>query len=551
MQMRIRVRDLRLDLDHKDNEIKKAAAEKSGILMENIRGITLIKKAVDARRRKVYFTYTVDVEVEDDIDIPALVSLSPDVSIIKEEKKEEIKPGNISLPLSPVIVGSGPAGLFCALFLAEHGYKPVVIERGQDMERRIKSVEDFWRKGKLEPESNTQFGEGGAGTFSDGKLTTRIGDVRVNYVLETFVRFGADPEIRYLKKPHVGTDVIREIVKKMRNEIIRLGGEFYFDARLTDININQKCLKSIVINYKYEVPCSLLVLAIGNSARDIYRLLMKKGIEITPKPFAVGVRVEHPQELIDKIQYGDFAGHPRLGAADYHLTYRDKETGRSLYTFCMCPGGYVIGAASGEGQVVTNGMSYFARDTGIANSALVITVYPEDWNNEPLGGMKLQEELERKAFKLGGGNYKAPAQKMTDFLAKKPTYSLKNSLATFKPGVTPANLWDLFPVEFCEVLRRGLHYWDKKMPGFIDERAVLTAVETRTSAPVRIMRDENMTSVSISDIYPCGEGAGYAGGIVSAAVDGLKVAETIVKKYAPPQKRIEIEGEELVRGSLL
>ncbi|MBO8158147.1 FAD-dependent protein [Thermosyntropha sp.] len=549
--MRIRVRDLRLDLDHKDNEIKKAAAEKSGILMENIRGITLIKKAVDARRRKVYFTYTVDVEVEDDIDIPALVSLSPDVSIIKEEKKEEIKPGNISLPLSPVIVGSGPAGLFCALFLAEHGYKPVVIERGQDMERRIKSVEDFWRKGKLEPESNTQFGEGGAGTFSDGKLTTRIGDVRVNYVLETFVRFGADPEIRYLKKPHVGTDVIREIVKKMRNEIIRLGGEFYFDARLTDININQKCLKSIVINYKYEVPCSLLVLAIGNSARDIYRLLMKKGIEITPKPFAVGVRVEHPQELIDKIQYGDFAGHPRLGAADYHLTYRDKETGRSLYTFCMCPGGYVIGAASGEGQVVTNGMSYFARDTGIANSALVITVYPEDWNNEPLGGMKLQEELERKAFKLGGGNYKAPAQKMTDFLAKKPTYSLKNSLATFKPGVTPANLWDLFPVEFCEVLRRGLHYWDKKMPGFIDERAVLTAVETRTSAPVRIMRDENMTSVSISDIYPCGEGAGYAGGIVSAAVDGLKVAETIVKKYAPPQKRIEIEGEELVRGSLL
>lgn len=549
--MKIRVRDIRLALDHEEGEIKIKAAEKLKLTPEEIKNLTLVRKAVDARRKQVFFTYTVDVDLAEGVKISETLFFSPDIALVKEEWEEKLSLGGELLPFSPVIIGSGPAGLFCALLLARYGYKPIVIERGQDMKRRIKTVGDFWEKGILNPECNTQFGEGGAGTFSDGKLTTRIGDKRVDYVLKTMVEFGAPSEIMYLKKPHVGTDNIRRVVQKIREEIISLGGEFYFDACLTDINVNQKCLKSIVINNRYEISCSVLVLAVGNSARDVYRLLRQKGVELNPKPFAVGVRIEHPQELIDKLQYGDFAGHPKLKAADYHLTYQDKITGRSLYSFCMCPGGYVIGAASASGQVVTNGMSYYARDAGIANSALVITVKPEDWGYETLGGIKLQEDLERKAFVLGGEDYKAPCQKLTDFLEKKATTSLKGSIATFKPGVKPANLWELLPPEFCEVLRRGIYYWNKKMPGFIDRQAVLTGVESRTSAPVRIVRDEKMTSLSSPFIYPCGEGAGYAGGIVSAAVDGLKTAEMIIERYALPQAVPVLEGEEIVRGSSL
>ncbi|MEA1961659.1 MAG: NAD(P)/FAD-dependent oxidoreductase [Bacillota bacterium] len=547
--MKLRVRNIRLPLEYKASDIKELAAKKLKVRMKDIASCRIQKKSIDARRKTVHFNTTVDVELNVDVCITPEVMELPEITLVEEINISQLVPGNRSMTFAPVIVGSGPAGLFCALRLAQAGYSPVVIERGQDVDRRMQQVDRFWREGTLNEKSNTQFGEGGAGTFSDGKLTTRIGDPRIDYVLETFVKYGADEEIQILKKPHVGTDVIRQVVKDIRKEIIRLGGEFYFDSCVTDLIVNKGVINSIIINNETEMPCSLLVLAVGNSARDVYKMLYRKNISLIPKAFAVGVRVEHPQELIDRIQYGDFAGRNRLPVADYHLTYQDRSTGRSLYTFCMCPGGYVIGAGSQAGQVVTNGMSYFKRDSGIANSALVVTVHPGDWDHEPLGGVKLQEELEHKAFLMGGENYHAPAQYMTDFLDYRPTESLEGSLATFAPGVTPANLWKLLPQEVAEVMRRGLLAWGKRVNGFVHEQAVLTGVETRTSAPLRIEREASMCSVNVEGLYPCGEGAGYAGGIVSAAVDGLKVAETIITQFKVPATRPEIRSDTITRGS--
>jgi len=376
---------------------------------------------------------------------------------------------------------------------------------GYVVDKRVQAMESFWSRGLFDQDGNAQFGEGGAGTFSDGKLTTRIGDHRVRLVLEAFIEHGAHPQISYQKKPHVGTDVIRRVVKSIRQEIIDRGGRVYFQSRLSDIHINQTSVESITINDKARVPCSVLVLAVGNSARDVFRLLSDRGVSLPPKAFAVGVRIEHQQSFIDRTQYGNFAGHPRLGAADYHLTYQDRQAGRSFYTFCMCPGGYVIGAASEAGQIVTNGMSYAARDSGRANSAIVVTVGPGDWGNSALGGVELQERLERRAFQLGGGDYRAPAQLVQDFLEHRSSISLKGSLATFKPGVNAVNLWELFPPELCQVMERGLHNWERKMPGFTSGPAILTGVETRTSSPLRIARGDNLNSISLDNLYPCGE----------------------------------------------
>lgn len=534
--MKIRVRGLRLPLDFEEADLRREAARSLKINEASILSLTLARQAVDARRSQVYFSITLDLEIKDDARVDTDVLNGPKVDLLKRQPEPPLLEGAATLPFSPTIVGAGPAGLFCALLLARRGYNPILLERGYDVDKRVKAVESFWNRGMFDPEGNAQFGEGGAGTFSDGKLTTRISDYRVRMVLEAFVEHGANPEITYQKKPHVGSDVIRRVVKSIRQEIISRGGQVHFQSRLSDIHINQTAIESITINDKATVPCSVLVLAVGNSARDVFRLLADRGVSLTSKAFAVGVRIEHQQDFIDRTQYGEYAGHPRLGAADYHLTYQDRQAGRSFYTFCMCPGGCVIGAASEAGQVVSNGMSYAARDSGTANSAVVVTVGPADWGHSPLGGVDFQEMLERRAFQMGGGDYRAPAQLVQDFLQHRSSISLKGSLATFKPGVNPVNLWDLFPPELCQVMERGLNNWERRMPGFTDGPAVLTGVETRTSSPLRIVRGEDLNSLSLDNLYPCGEGSGYAGGIVSSAVDGLRVAEKIISIYNKPDK---------------
>ena len=531
--MKLIVRELCLPLNYKERALKEQAAQRLGIPIRQIIALEILRKSVDARRNRVHFRFTVGLEVSEDAALKPATWQQNQVALWQEVEEEPLIPGAQPLKTPPVIVGSGPAGLFCSLLLARQGYRPRLIERGQDIDRRIASVENFQTTRCLNLDSNVQFGEGGAGSFSDGKLTTRIGDARVNQVLRILVEHGAEPEILYQKKAHVGTDYIRRVVKEIRRSIIRLGGTVHFDTRLTDIDIHQRQLRGIGINQEQEWECQVVVLAIGHSARDTYRLLERKGIELTPKACAVGLRVEHPQELIDQIQYGRDAGHPRLPPADYHFSHQEQGLGRSLYTFCMCPGGYVIASASGEEQAVTNGMSFFARDSGVANSAVLVTVGPRDWPQSPLGGIIWQEELERKAFYLGGGDYSAPAQRVEDFIADRLSSSeeLAAAIATYRPGFNSADLSRLFPAELTTVIRRGMQAWNSRMPGWISPSVVFTGVESRSSSPVRIKRNTEMCSVSLDGLYPCGEGAGYAGGIVSSAVDGLKVAESIIKRY--------------------
>lgn len=528
----IRISNLKLEIDEDISILKKLVLKKLKLKENELVKYSIYKESIDARRKgKINFVYTVDVEVKNEDKL--LKSSIKDIVKVKEVRYIGLEVGSQKLSNRPVIIGSGPAGLFAALLLAQKGYSPILLERGLDVDNRTKDINDFWNNRKFKNNSNVQFGEGGAGTFSDGKLTTRIKDIRCRKVLEELVNFGAPDEILYSYKPHVGTDILKNVVKNIRNEIIRLGGDVKFNAKVSDFIVENNEIKAVIINDIETIESETVILAIGHSARDTYKMLHKRGVRIIQKPFAIGARIEHPQELINKSQYKEFYNHPRLGAADYRLIEHTSNL-RTAYTFCMCPGGSVIASASNEFEVVTNGMSEHARDKANANSAFLVNVLPEDFGSDhPLAGVQFQEKYERLAYQLGGKNYNAPAQLVGDFLNDKVSTSLGNVEPSYKPGIEFVDLRECLPEFVTTTMKEALKSLDNKLNGFAMHDAVLTGVETRSSAPIRIVRDEDtLESINTKNLYPCGEGAGYAGGIVTAAVDGIKCAEKIIQKYS-------------------
>lgn len=523
----LRVTNIKLLLDEDESLLKKKVAKKLNISEKEILSLKIFKKSIDARRKNnIHFVYTLDVELKNE-----------DKILNKHSKKGVSKVPNYNIKYEriagenakrPIVVGTGPAGLFAGLALSSMGFKPILLERGKSVDERISDVELFWTEGKLNTESNVQFGEGGAGTFSDGKLTTSVKNPRGRIVLEEFVKAGAPEEILYINKPHIGTDKLRNVVKNIRNKIISLGGEVRFNSKVTDLIIKEGHVSGVKVNNKEVIEGDIVILALGHSARDTFEMLYKNGVNMVQKPFSIGVRIEHPQILINRNQFGKFANHKKLGAADYKLAAH-FDNGRSAYSFCMCPGGVVVAAASEKNMVVTNGMSYYARDEENANSALLVGVEPKDYGSDhPLAGIEFQRKWERLAFELGGRNYKAPAQKVGDFLNDRPSNSLGSVKATYNLGVTMTDLRRCLPDYVVYTLKLALIEFDKKIKGFASYDAIMTGVESRSSSPVRIIRDENLQS-NIKGLYPIGEGAGYAGGIMSAALDGLKVAEEIAK----------------------
>ncbi|MBQ7136347.1 MAG: NAD(P)/FAD-dependent oxidoreductase [Bacilli bacterium] len=523
----IRLRQVKVSLDNRDKLLKKVA----NILHINetdIKEYKIIKESIDARnKRNILLTYEIDILVDNE---EALLNKykSNDIFISPSEEFIFEITGTKKLNNRPIIVGSGPAGLFCAYLLSEHGYNPVVIERGECVEERVKSIETFWNKGKLNINSNVQFGEGGAGTFSDGKLNTLVKDKEFigKKVFEIFVENGAPKEIMYLNKPHIGTDLLRQVIINMRQKIISMGGEFRYNSCLTDIEIINNEIKFIEINNSQKVECDNLILATGHSARDTFKMLYDKGINMESKPFAVGLRIEHPQEMINKSQYG-ISYHPYLGQASYKLTYKASD-GRGVYSFCMCPGGYVVNASSEEGHLVVNGMSNHNRDSKNANSAIVVTVSPKDFGNNPMDGIEYQRRLESLAYQLGNG--KIPLQLYKDFCDNKKSTTLGSVKAITKGDYTLSNLNEILPDYISSSIKEAIPIFDKKIQGFARGDALLLGIESRTSSPIKIIRNDNYES-NVLGVYPIGEGAGYAGGITTSAIDGVKMALKFAKIY--------------------
>jgi len=496
---------------------------------ESIVSLKVVRKSLDARRhRPPRFVFAVDVSITDDVCPVQGIRNEIHIEEVPEEKRPSYSVNRIKPKMRPVIVGCGPAGLFAALTLMERGIFPLVLERGKTVPERVADVGAFWKKGVLNRESNVQFGEGGAGTFSDGKLTSRARNPRTGWIKEALVDAGAPSEILTDAKPHIGSDRLRNVVINIRRILAKGGCEFRFQSRMTDLCISGEGIEGIVVNGSEEIRTSHLILAPGQSADDTYNTLYRCGVSLAPKPFAMGLRVEHPQELINRIQYGKWHDHPDLPPAEYFLTAKLKAPDRSVYTFCMCPGGSVIGCSPERGGVVTNGMSNYRREGAHANSAVVVNVVPEDFEGaegHPLDGLLFRRMWEGKAYILGGENYYAPAQRLVDFLQNRPGSLPKAT--TFSPGVTAALLGDALPQFAVEALKRGILQFERHMRGFITAEAVLIGVETRTSSPVRIVRNPDGQSVSVSGLYPCGEGAGYAGGIISSALDGIRIAESL------------------------
>lgn len=525
----IRVRQVEVKYEKNTlEELKRQTAYKLKININEIKELKINKQSLDARKKpNLKYIYEVDVKVlsEDKI---LRNNKSNDILKTPDETYKFNITGAKEMKNRPVIVGTGPAGLFCAYLLAENGYKPLIIERGEKVEDRIKSVEEFWKNGKLNKESNVQFGEGGAGTFSDGKLNTLSKDPnhRMKKVFETFVKYGANPDILYVNKPHIGTDVLRDVVKNMREQIIKMGGEFRYGTCLTDLVIEDNKLQAIKLNNNETIPCTDLVLAIGHSARDTFKMLLENNLKMSPKPFAVGIRIMHPQSMINESQYG-FDDSTKLPAASYKLTY-NATNGRGVYSFCMCPGGYVVNASSEENMLAINGMSNRARDSKNANSAIVVSVNSKDFGDSPLAGLEFQRKLEKQAYNKGNGNI--PVQLYKDFKNNIKSTEFKGVEPILKGNYAFSNLNEILPSYICESLKEGLDYFGRKIKGYDRDDAILAGVESRTSSPVKIERDEYLES-NIKGIYPCGEGAGYAGGITTAAMDGIKVAEIIASIY--------------------
>jgi len=532
----IRINNVRLKLSYTNEDLKKAVEKELRADSKSIDSITLHRRSIDARHKNdVHYTATVDVKTS--VNEQKILSRSRNKNASICEEYRYIAPYKNDLSQRPVVVGFGPAGMFCALVLAQCGQRPIVIERGEDVDTRTKKVETFWRNAILDTKSNVQFGEGGAGTFSDGKLNTGTKDSRSRKVLLEFVSHGAPKEILYNAKPHIGTDKLRETVKSIREDIIAMGGEVRFNTKLLKINHKNNKVTSVLVKKECDgavsdeiIETDNVVLAIGHSARDTFRMLKDLGMILEQKPFAIGARIEHLQADINKAQYGKFADSKHLGAADYKMNIK-AQSGRGVFTFCMCPGGMVVAAQSEEDTVVTNGMSNFKRDNINSNAALLVNVYPSDFmSDDVLAGVEYQRKIERKAFTCGGGNYSAPVQKVGDFLHNRNSTSLGNVTPSYKPGFHYAKLDDYLPEYVTDAMREGITKLNDKLKGFAHPDAILTGAETRSSSPVRIKRDENMQSILIKGLYPCGEGAGYAGGIISAAVDGIKCAEQILIK---------------------
>ena len=525
----LRLSQIKLPLDHPEAALEEAILKKLHLAATDLTSFTIFKRSYDARKKgNITLVYIVDVETPKEKALlkrfkkDATVAIAPDITYrpVAQAPKD--------LAARPIVIGTGPCGMFAGLMLAQMGFRPLLLERGKSVRDRSVDTFGFWLKKRLNPESNAQFGEGGAGTFSDGKLYSQVSDPN-HYgrkVLSELVNAGASPEILYINKPHIGTYRLVKIVQNLRATIESLGGEIRFQSRVEDIDIDQGQVRGVRLESGEYIASEHVVLAVGHSARDTFEMLYNRGVYIEAKPFSIGFRVEHPQDLIDRCRLGPQAGHPRLGSADYKLVHH-CENGRSVYSFCMCPGGKVVAAASEPGRLVTNGMIEYARDESNANSAIVVGITPEDYPEGPLAGIALQRRLEEFAFHLGGGTYEAPGQLVGDFLADRPSTAFGEVYPSYKPGVKLGDLSESLPDYAIAAIREAIPAFDRQIHGFAMDDAVLTGIETRTSSPIRIKRNEQCQSLNTAGLYPAGEGAGYAGGILSAGIDGIRVAEAV------------------------